>query len=319
MSQYFEVHPDNSQPRLFSQAGRADPARRRGSHPHRLEAMRWVPPDDKVMRPRRCRRIRGVDDKHHLTLLCRDQRTGQLRARRQPPVPAAQARHAGAFTFIPRRPRKCRAALAPLAPHHHVRVPDHAVTQALLEQMGQPLIATTLIAPGEHEPMNDPHEIRERFQKLLQAVVDAGACPMQPTTVVDPLARAGAGAPGRGELAGAGAGGRERVSGAGRHGPVGAHIESVGCAGSLRYSLRRRASPNSLLFLLRPLRSNTGDESEDEARVTARRPPALRLGGSLNRLRGHACRAEPVAGYREHVACRRWFSKGPCGRLVARL
>ena len=59
------------------------------------------------------------------------------------------------------------------------------MTQALLEQLGQPLLATTLIAPGETEPMNDPHEIRERFQKLLQAVVDAGACPMQPTTVVD--------------------------------------------------------------------------------------------------------------------------------------
>jgi tRNA A37 threonylcarbamoyladenosine synthetase subunit TsaC/SUA5/YrdC len=55
----------------------------------------------------------------------------------------------------------------------------------LLAQFGEPLLATTLIAPGETEPMNDAHEIRERFQKALQAVVDAGACPMQPTTVVD--------------------------------------------------------------------------------------------------------------------------------------
>jgi len=59
------------------------------------------------------------------------------------------------------------------------------VTQALLELLGQPLLATTLIAPGESEPMNEPHAIRDRFQKLVQAVVDAGACPMQPTTVVD--------------------------------------------------------------------------------------------------------------------------------------
>ena len=66
-----------------------------------------------------------------------------------------------------------------------LRVPDHAVTQALLELLGQPLLATTLIAPGEAEPMNDPRQIRDRFQKLIQAVVDAGACPMQPTTVVD--------------------------------------------------------------------------------------------------------------------------------------
>ena len=66
-----------------------------------------------------------------------------------------------------------------------LRVPEHAVTQALLELLGQPLLATTLIVPGETEPMNDPHQIRDHFQKLIQAVVDAGACAMQPTTVVD--------------------------------------------------------------------------------------------------------------------------------------
>ena len=66
-----------------------------------------------------------------------------------------------------------------------LRVPEHRVTQELLSLLGQPLLATTLIAPDEHEPMNDPHAIRERFQKTLQAVVDAGACPAQPTTVID--------------------------------------------------------------------------------------------------------------------------------------
>jgi hypothetical protein len=67
----------------------------------------------------------------------------------------------------------------------HVLGRDHRVTQALLEQFGQPLLATTLIAPGQTEPMNDAQEIRGHFQKQLQAVVDAGACPMQPTTVID--------------------------------------------------------------------------------------------------------------------------------------
>ena len=66
-----------------------------------------------------------------------------------------------------------------------LRVPEHRVTQALLAELGQPLLATTLIAPGETEPMNDPDAIRDRFQKLLAAVVDAGACPMAPTTVID--------------------------------------------------------------------------------------------------------------------------------------
>jgi tRNA A37 threonylcarbamoyladenosine synthetase subunit TsaC/SUA5/YrdC len=82
-------------------------------------------------------------------------------------------------------------------------VPDHSVTQALLECFGAPLLATTLIPPGEHEALNDPHEIRERYEKHLQAVVDAGACPLQPTTVIDLsgaealLLRAGRGDPAR--------------------------------------------------------------------------------------------------------------------------
>jgi len=64
-------------------------------------------------------------------------------------------------------------------------VPEHKVTQALLTELGQPLLATTLIAPGAIDPLNDPEEIREQFQKLLAAVIDAGACPMQATTVID--------------------------------------------------------------------------------------------------------------------------------------
>jgi tRNA A37 threonylcarbamoyladenosine synthetase subunit TsaC/SUA5/YrdC len=64
-------------------------------------------------------------------------------------------------------------------------VPAHRVTQELLGVFGAPLLATTLIAPGETQPMNDAHEIRERLQRALQAVVDAGACPAEPTTVID--------------------------------------------------------------------------------------------------------------------------------------
>ncbi len=66
-----------------------------------------------------------------------------------------------------------------------LRVPDHRTTQALLEALGEPLLATTLIPPGEADPLNDPHEIRERFERALQVVIDAGACPMEPTTVID--------------------------------------------------------------------------------------------------------------------------------------
>ncbi len=66
-----------------------------------------------------------------------------------------------------------------------LRVPENRVAQALLEELGQPLLATTLIPPGETEPLNDPNEIRERFMKRIGAVLDAGACPRAPTTVID--------------------------------------------------------------------------------------------------------------------------------------
>ena len=92
----------------------------------------------------------------------------------------------GPFTFILEATKEVpRRVSHPARRTIGLRVPAHAVTQALLDVLGQPLLATTLIPPGETEPMNDPHEIRDRFQKLIQAVVDAGACPMQPTTVVD--------------------------------------------------------------------------------------------------------------------------------------
>ena len=186
MALYFEVHPDNPQPRLIQQA--ATLLKQGGvlAVPTDSSYALVCQLDDKAAVDR-LRRIRGVDDKHHLTLLCRDLSELASYAR----VDNRQYRllklsTPGPFTFILEATKEVPRRLShPSRRTIGLRVPDHAVTQALLEQMGQPLIATTLIAPGEHEPMNDPHEIRERFQKLLQAVVDAGACPMQPTTVVD--------------------------------------------------------------------------------------------------------------------------------------
>jgi len=133
------------------------------------------------------RRIRGVDDKHHLTLLCRDLSELASYAR----VDNKQYRllklgTPGPFTFILEATKEVpRRVSHPSRRTIGLRVPAHAVTQTLLDMLGQPLLATTLIAPGESEPMNEAIEIRDRFQKLIQAVVDAGGCPMQPTTVVD--------------------------------------------------------------------------------------------------------------------------------------
>lgn len=186
MSQYFEVHPQNPQPRLLKQAAQI-------LHDGGIVA---VPTDssyalachlDDKAAAEQLRRLREVDDKHHLTLLCRDLSALSTYARvdnRQ--YRLLKAATPGPYTFILEATKEVPRRLShPSRRTIGLRVPDHPVLQELLALFGEPLLATTLIPPGETEPMNDPQEIRDRFQKRLQAVIDAGACPMQPTTVVD--------------------------------------------------------------------------------------------------------------------------------------
>ena len=186
MSQYFEVHPENPQARRLKQAAQILQAGGLAAIPTDSSYALVCRLDDKAA-AENLRRVRGVDDKHHLTLLCRDLSELASYAR----VDNKQYRllklgTPGPFTFILEATKEVpRRVSHPSRRTIGLRVPAHAVTQALLELLGQPLLATTLIAPGESEPMNDPREIRDRFQKLIQAVVDAGACPRQPTTVID--------------------------------------------------------------------------------------------------------------------------------------
>ncbi len=186
MSQYFEVHPQNPQPRLLKQAVQILHSGGIAAIPTDSSYALVCHLDDKAA-AENLRRIRGVDDKHHLTLLCRDLSELASYAR----VDNKQYRllklgTPGPYTFILEATKEVpRRVSHPSRRTIGLRVPQHAVTQALLELLGQPLLATTLIPPGETEPLNDPQEIRERFQKTIQAVVDAGACPMQPTTVID--------------------------------------------------------------------------------------------------------------------------------------
>ncbi|MFN9280251.1 MAG: L-threonylcarbamoyladenylate synthase [Betaproteobacteria bacterium] len=186
MSQCFEVHPDNPQPRLLKQAAQILHGGGVVAVPTDSSYALVCHLDDKAA-AEALRRLRGVDDRHHLTLLCRDLSELASYAR----VDNRQFRllklgTPGPFTFILEATKEVpRRVSHPSRRTIGLRVPDHRVTQALLEQFGQPLLATTLIAPGQTEPMNDAQEIRGHFQKQLQAVVDAGACPMQPTTVVD--------------------------------------------------------------------------------------------------------------------------------------
>ncbi|MFN3296935.1 L-threonylcarbamoyladenylate synthase [Caldimonas sp.] len=186
MAQYFEVHPDNPQPRLLKQAAQILHGGGVVAIPTDSSYALVCHLDDKAA-AEALRRIRGVDDKHHLTLLCRDLSELASHAR----VDNRQYRllklaTPGPYTFILEATKEVpRRVSHPSRRTIGLRVPDHRVTQALLEVFGQPLLGTTLIAPGESDPMNDPREIRERLQKQIQAVIDAGACPREATTVID--------------------------------------------------------------------------------------------------------------------------------------
>jgi tRNA threonylcarbamoyl adenosine modification protein (Sua5/YciO/YrdC/YwlC family) len=186
MAQYFEVHPDNPQVRLLKQAAQILHGGGIAAIPTDSSYALVCHLDDKAA-AEHLRRIRQVDDRHHLTLLCRDLSELASYAR----VDNRQYRllklaTPGPYTFLLEATKEVpRRVSHPSRRTIGLRVPDHRVTQELLAVFGQPLLATTLIPPGESDPLNDPHEIRERFEKQIQLVIDAEACAMQPTTVID--------------------------------------------------------------------------------------------------------------------------------------
>ena len=186
MSQYFEVHPDNPQPRLIKQAAQLLHGGGVCAVPTDSSYALVCHIDDRAA-AEQLRRIRQVNDKHNLTLMCRDLSELASYAR----VDNRQYRllklgTPGPYTFILEATKEVPRRLShPSRRTIGLRVPEHKVLQALLEELGQPLLSTTLIPPGETEALNEADEIRDRFQKLLAAVVDAGACPMLPTTVLD--------------------------------------------------------------------------------------------------------------------------------------
>lgn len=186
MAQFFEVHPDNPQPRLLKQA--VTLLERGGvlAVPTDSSYALVCHLDDKSAADR-LRRIRGVDDRHLLTLLCRD--LGELanyaRVDNQQ-FRLIKSATPGPYTFILLASKEVpRRVSHPSRKTIGLRVPEHVVLQELLALYGSALLATTLIAPGETEPMNDANEIRERFEKVIAGVIDAGACALDPTTVID--------------------------------------------------------------------------------------------------------------------------------------
>lgn len=186
MSQFFQIHPENPQLRLIKQAVQI-------IHGGGIVAL---PTDscyalvcqlDNKAAVDRLRRIRGVDDKHHLTLLCRDLSEIALYARvdnRQ--YRMLKSATPGPFTVILEATKEVPRRLShPSRKTIGLRVPENAIAHAVLEELGQPLLGTTLILPDDDNPLTDPDEVRNRLERQIELVIDGGACSLEPTTVID--------------------------------------------------------------------------------------------------------------------------------------
>ncbi len=186
MAQLFTVHPDNPQLRLLRQAAQL------------LDhgAVAAIPTDscyalvchlDDKEAVDRLRRIRNVDERHHLTLLCRDlsEIAGYAKVDNSK-YRLLRLATPGPYTFIFEATREVPRRLShPSRKTIGIRVPEHPVALALLEVLGQPLISTTLLLPGDELPRREASDIRERLEHDIDLIIDAGACGIEPTTVVD--------------------------------------------------------------------------------------------------------------------------------------
>jgi tRNA threonylcarbamoyl adenosine modification protein (Sua5/YciO/YrdC/YwlC family) len=186
MSQYFEIHPDNPQPRLIRQA--VDIIREGG--------LAVVPTDstyaivchlDDKGAVERIQRIRQLEKNHNFTLMCRDLSEIAAYARVDNAAYRLLKAHTpGPYTFLLRATAEVPRRLQhPKRKTIGIRVPDHAILKALLEEHGQPLMSSSLILPGMEFPETDAYEIRDRLEHQVDVIIDGGHCGIEPTTVVD--------------------------------------------------------------------------------------------------------------------------------------
>ena len=186
MSQFFHVHPDNPQGRLIKQAAQIVHGGGIVALPTDSSYALVCHLDDKAA-VERIRRIRGIDEKHHLTLLCRDlSEIGQYARVDNRQYRLLKAATPGPFTIIMEATREVpRRVSHPSRKTIGVRVPENPIAQALLAELGQALLGTTLMLPGDDGLLNDPDDIRARLEKQLDLIIDGGACSLEPTTVID--------------------------------------------------------------------------------------------------------------------------------------
>ena len=200
MARYFDVHPVDPQPRAITQVVEL----------LREDGLIAYPTDSGYALGiqlgnrdglERIKKLRELDDKHHFTLVCMDfAQLGQLVQLSNTAFRAIKAATPGPYTFIlPATGDVPKRLMHPKKRTVGVRIPDHAVVRALLEELGEPLLSSTLLMPGETEPMTDGWQVKDELDHWLDAVIDSGECGSEPTTVVDfsdgapVVARAGAG------------------------------------------------------------------------------------------------------------------------------
>jgi tRNA threonylcarbamoyl adenosine modification protein (Sua5/YciO/YrdC/YwlC family) len=186
MSQYFQIHPDNPQLRLVRQA--ADVIRAGGivAAPTDSAYALICRLDDKAA-VERLRRIRGVDDKHHLTLLCRDlSEIAQYARVDNQQYRLLKSAMPGPYTVVLEASREVPRRLShPSRKTIGLRVPENRILLALLDELGEPVIGTTLQLPGDEHMLSDPDEVQERLGKQVELVIDGGAGTLEPTTIID--------------------------------------------------------------------------------------------------------------------------------------
>lgn len=186
MSQFFSLHPDQPQPRLIRQAAEimrsgglvafpTDSAYALGGHMGDTALLQ------------RIRRIREVDERHHFTLMCRDlSEIGTYARVDNSQYRLLKAVTPGTYTFILEGTKELpRRVMHPKRKTIGLRVPDHPVVSALLAELGEPILTSTLLLPGDALPLTDPDEIRERLGKQLELIIEAGFCGPEATTVID--------------------------------------------------------------------------------------------------------------------------------------
>ena len=186
MSQFFQIHPENPQQRLAKRAAEmirdgavvvypTDSAYALGCHLGDRKAL------DRIMA------LRAVDKHHNFTLMCRDlSELGTYAKVDNSMFRLLKANTPGAYTFVlPGTGEVPKRLLHEKRKSIGLRIPDNAIALAILEELGEPLLTSTLILAGETEPLNDPYDIRDRLEHQVDLIIDGGYCGLQPTTVVD--------------------------------------------------------------------------------------------------------------------------------------